>query len=166
VNYYEDDFRPVVAPRNTYVPARSYQDISMNEQALMGQVVSAAGTVMAHRQMSHLSRSDETPLLNAAASLLYSVVYSIAGAVITGAILFLAYTVFGGAEGFYALLWVFLWGICLLTALYFNRRQGLHYSPAGLDHHEIESRERITMYLIDRHIDLLEKKWKLENRQQ
>jgi hypothetical protein len=78
---------------------------------------------------------------------------------ITEAILFVAWNVIGGEGGFYALVWVFSWGVCLLAALYFNRQQGLWFSPVGLDHHEIRSRERITMYLIDRHIELLERKW-------
>jgi hypothetical protein len=160
-NFENDWHRPVATSRTTYVPARIHNELTPAEQTVLGQAVQAAGTVMAHRQMSHLARSEETPLVNAASSLLYSAVYSIAGALITGAILFLAWNIVGGDGAIYALIWVFAWGLCLLAALYFNRRQGLWYSPAGLDHHEIESRERIAMYTVDRHIDLLEKKWKL-----
>jgi hypothetical protein len=121
--------------------------------------LSAASTVMSGRQMSHLAKSDDTALTNAFASLFYSVAYSIAGACITAGILILAYYVIGGDEGIYALLFLILWGCSFLAALAYNRFQGLWFSPAGLDHAEIKSRERIAIHAIDKHIELVKAKW-------
>ena len=140
--------------RNEFTPA---------ERELLGQALSTSGTVMAQRQVSHLARSKETPLTNALSSLIYSFAYSIAGAVITGGLLLLALNFLGGDGEIYFIIWFILWGACFLAALAYNRWQGLWFSPAGLDHHEIDSRERIAMYVIDRHLTLLERKWQLKD---
>jgi len=124
--------------------------------------LSAAGTVMSGRQMSHLAKSDDTALTNAFASLFYSLAYSIAGAFISGGLLLLAYCVLGGDQGIYALVFLVLWGGCFLAALAYNRWQGLWFSPAGLEHHEIDSRERIAMFAIEKHIELIQTRWKLK----
>lgn len=115
--------------------------------------------MIAHRQMSHLARSEDTAVTNAQASLLYSAAYAIPAAMITGGILLMAFLVLGGDLGLYALFWLVIWGICILVALIFNRWQGLWFSPAGLDHHEIQSRERIACHTIDKHVELIEKRW-------
>jgi hypothetical protein len=160
---YDDDYHPVVARRDSYLPARPYPDISMTEQGIISTAINGSAQVMAQRQMAHLSRNDETPITNALASILYSLAYSAAGWLITGALLLLAYTIIGGDEAIYVLILFVVWGCCLLGALYLNRRQGLWFSPAGLDHAEIQSRERIAMHVINRHIDLIEKRWKLKD---
>jgi hypothetical protein len=158
----DDDFQPVVAPRNTYLPARPYTDISMTEQTILSTAITGSAQVMAQRQMAHLSRSDETPLTNALASLIYSLAYSAAGWLITGGILFIAYNLVGGDKAIYVIAWLILWGICFLGALYMNRRQGFWFSPAGLDHAEIQSRERIAFHVIDKHIELIKARWEKE----
>jgi hypothetical protein len=140
----------------------THNEITAPETGIVQAALAAAGTVMAHRQMSHLARSEDTALTNAFASLLYSLVYSLAGALITGGILCLAFLLFGGDEGIYLLIWLIAWGVCLLVALAYNRWQGLWFSPAGLDHHEIDSRERIAMHAIDKHIELIERRWSLK----
>jgi len=78
---------------------------------------------------------------------------------ISGGILLLASSVLGGDERHYALLFLILWGGCFLAALAYNRWQGLWFSPAGLEHHEIDSRERIAMFAIEQHIGLIKAKW-------
>lgn len=148
---------------NTFVPSHGSNELTPAEKEVLGQALATSGTVMAHRQMAHLARSEETPITNAFASLFYSLAYSIAGAFITGGLLFLAYNLIGGEEGLYVIIWLVLWGVCLLAALAYNRWQGLWFSPAGLDHHEIDSRERIAMYVIDRHLTLLERKWQIKD---
>jgi hypothetical protein len=149
-------------PEHFITPYRQ-GDITATEHGVIASSLSAAGTVMAHRQMSHLARSDDTALTNAFASLFYSLAYSIAGALITGGILLLAYSLLGGEEGLYVIAWFVLWGVCLLGALAYNRWQGLWFSPAGLDHHEIDSRERIAMHAIDKHIELIERRWRIRD---
>ena len=151
-------------PRQTYVPAEPYaHPLTTTEQGVLSTAVTAAGQVMAQRQMAHLSRNDETPITNALASIIYSLAYSAAGWLITAGLLFVIYHLIGGEKGIYLLILFIVWGCCLLGALYFNRRQGLWFSPAGLDHHEIDSRERIALHVIDRHIELIEKRWKLND---
>ncbi|HMN27724.1 MAG TPA: hypothetical protein PKE45_06160 [Caldilineaceae bacterium] len=141
------------------VAAYTQNEITAPEQGVVHAALAAAGTVMAHRQMAHLAKSEDTALTNAWASLFYSVAYSLAGALITGGMLCLAFLLFGGDEAIYLLTWLVVWGICLLAALAYNRWQGLWFSPAGLDHHEIDSRERIAMHAIDQHIELIERRW-------
>lgn len=155
--------RPLPRRPDSFITPYRHDDITANEQGVITSSLSAAGAVMAHRQMAHLARSEETPITNAFASLFYSIAYSVAGAMITGGLLFLAYNLIGGEEGLYVLIWLVLWGVCLLAALVYNRWQGLWFSPAGLDHHEIDSRERIAMYGIDRHLTLLERKWQIKD---
>lgn len=136
----------------------------MNEQAILGNAVSAAGDVMARRQMSHLARTDDTAITSTIASLIYSSAYAFAALLITGAIFLMGWMNSGrdGDGGWYVTGWLLAWGICVLVSLAVNRSQGLHHSSTGLAHHEISSRERVSLYAIDRHIELLEKKWELE----
>ena len=145
-------------PANYVVPY-SQAEITANEHGVIDSALSAAGTVMSGGQMSHLAKSDDTALTNAFASLFYSLAYSVAGALISGGLLLLAYWVLGGDEGLYALIFLILWGGCFLAALAYNRWQGLWFSPAGLEHHEIDSRERIAMFAIEQHIGLIKAKW-------
>lgn len=147
---------------STYVTPYAKTELTASERDALSSIVSTSGHVMAHRQMSHLARSEETPITNAVSSLIYSLAYSVAGAMITGGLLILLLILFGGNEEIYLLLWFILWGLCFLGALAYNRWQGLHHSPAGLDHAEIRSRERIAMFIVDRYIGLLEKKWGLD----
>jgi len=59
-----------------FLPARRHSDdITMNKQAILGNSVSAAGDMIARRQMSHLSRTDDTAITAAYANLIYSAAY-------------------------------------------------------------------------------------------
>jgi hypothetical protein len=51
------------------------------------------------------------------------------------------------------------WGMYVIRALKINREQGLEYSPAGLEHHEIDARVEMGKYMVDKHIELIEKRW-------
>jgi hypothetical protein len=148
--------------RPNYVTPYNRDEITSTEHGVIDSALSAAGTVMTGHQPSHLAKSDDTALTNAFASLFYSLAYSVAGAMITAALLILIFSFFGGDKGTYVLLFFLAWGCCLLAALAYNRWQGLWFSPAGLDHHEIDSRERIAMHAIDKHIELIEQRWKLK----
>lgn len=150
---------------SNYLPARRFtDDITMNEQALLGNAVGAASDIMARRQMSHLSRTDDTAITAAIANLIYSAAYALAALLITGGIFIIAWLARGreGQGGWYFTAFLVVWGICLLMSLAVNRNQGLWHSSTGLAHHEIDSRERVSMYAIDRHVELLEKRWKLD----
>jgi hypothetical protein len=146
----------------TYVTPYSRSEITPSEREIMGQAVSAAGQMMSHRQMTHLARSEENPIQNAVASLIYSAAYGFAGALITGGLLVLLFIAFGGNEEVYLILFFIFWGICWMAAFYLNRKQGLYHSPSGLEHAEIQSRERIAKFVVKEYIGLLEKKWRLD----
>jgi hypothetical protein len=148
----------------TYLPARRTDDFTLNEQSILSNAVGAAGDIMARRQMSHIARSDDTAITSAIANLIYSAAYAFAALLITGGIFVMAWLVSGrdGNGAHYFTAWLIVWGICVLVALAVNRWQGLWFSSTGIAHHEIESRERIAMYTVDRHIELLEKRWELD----
>lgn len=147
-----------------YLPARTVSDFSMNEQAILGNAVDAAGDMISRRQMSHLSRTDDTAITAAVANLIYSAAYAFAALLITGGVFLLAWLSSGrdGNGTWYFVGWLVAWGVCILVALGINRSQGLYHSSTGLAHHEIDSRERVAMYTVDRHIELLEKRWEIE----
>jgi hypothetical protein len=147
-----------------FLPARHTPDFSLAEQTVLGNAVGAAGDMMARRQMSHIARSDDTAITSAVANLIYSAAYAFAALLITGGIFIMAWLMSGrdGNGAHYVTAWLMVWGICVLAALAINRWQGLWFSSTGIAHHEIESRERIAMYTVDRHIELLEKRWELE----
>ncbi len=114
------------------------------------------------RQLGHSVKSDDTAITQAKASLLYSVAYAITLGVITAGVCLIGYLSEGGGGTFYALLWLVSWGVCVLVALAVNRQQGLWFSSAGIAHHEIDSREKVAMHAIDRHIEMIEKRWEFD----
>lgn len=148
-----------------YLPARRHSDdLTLNEQSVLSHAVGAAGDMMARRQMSHIARSDDTAITSAVANLIYSAAYAFAALLITGGLFLLAWLMSNrdGNAGRYFTAWLIVWGVCVLAALAVNRWQGLWFSSTGIAHAEIKSRERIAMYTVDRHIELLEKRWELE----
>jgi hypothetical protein len=149
-----------------YVSAQAPGSITFTDvdRGIVNSAVTAAGEMMTHRQMTHIVRSDDTALTQAQASLVYSAAYAFAAALITGGIVLIAWLKYGinGDGDNYVVLWLLLWGLSVLIALIINRAQGLHHSSTGIAHHEIESRERLAMYAIDRHVELIEKRWRLD----
>lgn len=146
--------------RGNFVPSKApgRNELTETERGILGAALSSAGEMMSHRQQTHHAASEDSALTVAWASLFYSMAYGVAGALITAGILIIAYNLIGGDEGLYLLVWLVVWGACLLAALAYNRWQGLHFTPAGLAHHEIDSRERIAMHAIDAHCELIEKR--------
>ncbi len=150
-----------------FLPAKPQtpHHLSNTDQTLLSDAVGAAAEMTVRHPIGHLVRSDDTAVTQAKASLLYSVAYAVAAGLITAGICFIGYLYEGSGGDFYALLWLVSWGVCILVALAFNRRQGLWFSSSGIAHHEIESRERVAMHAIDRHVALIEARWKLGNEQ-
>jgi hypothetical protein len=144
-----------------YVPARIDPSpaLSTTEQALLNQAGQVAGQLVAHRQVTHLTRNEETPIQNATASLIYSAAYAAIAGGIALVLALLGMLVIGGDERLYLLLALVGWGVYVLRALHINRKQGLKYSPAGLEHHEIDSRVEMGKYVIDKHIELIKARW-------
>lgn len=110
------------------------------------------------------ARQDDDAMSHARATLLVSAAYIVAAAMITAGLLLLAwlFRAMGDAWGLYALSALIVWGLCILVALWANRRQGLHHSPSGIAHAEISSRERLAMHAINVHARLLLKRWERE----
>ena len=150
---------------NRYVSAYGAPryELSTTDQAMLNSVVIAASEITARRQTNHLVSSDDNAITQAQASLVYSTAYTIPIALITGGICLLGYWNEGGGGGFYTLLWLISWGICTLIVLALNRQQGLWHSASGIAHHEIESRERVALHAIDKHIALIEKRWERQS---
>jgi hypothetical protein len=142
-----------------YVSGYGKGEITSNEQMVLGHSLSAAGDMMAHRQISHIVRTDDTAITQAWASLLYSLAFAFAAAIITAGIVLMSWLILGGSGKWYGLAWLVIWGICVLVALVMNRGQGLHFSSAGIAHAEIKSRETVAIHAINKHVELLEKKW-------
>jgi len=128
-------------------------------------------------------RNTEDPIVIAEASLRYSLAIAGASAITIGGLLLLA-TLQGYLEiGFPDAIGIEIvgTGIVTLAAMIINRSVGLHHSATGIAHHEIkatmknharsadvqeyeiDSRERIALHAIDRHAELIEKRWRLES---
>jgi len=114
---------------------------------------------------SHHSRQDDDALSHARATLLVSAAYVAAAAMITVGLLLIVWLFRGLGDGWasYAFTGLVAWGVCILLALYGNRRQSLHHSATGLGHAEISSRERLARHAIDTHAKLLLARWKVDD---
>jgi uncharacterized membrane protein YqjE len=107
------------------------------------------------------ARQDDDALTHARATLLVAAAYIAAALLITCGLLLIIW-LFRGLGERLAAYWftgLVLWGVCILAALWGNRRQSLHHSPTGVTHAEIQSRERLARHAIDTHADLLIKRW-------
>lgn len=110
------------------------------------------------------ARMDDSAITHAKATLLVSSAYIVAAGMITGGLLLVAwlFRALGDAWGLYVYGGLIVWGVCVLAALWGNRRQSLHHSPTGIAHHELDSRERIARHAIDTHAELLVKRWEVD----
>lgn len=130
---------------------------------------------------SHARHNDD-PITNAQTSLLYSVAYGVAAALVVFALLLLATFRYGVAIDFLDGLGIEICvtGLVTIIAMAINRQQGLNHSAPGIERRQIKadetmhsrtmdveeeriaSQERIAMHAIDTHARLLEKRWQLE----
>lgn len=113
---------------------------------------------------THQARQSDDAITHAKATLLVSTAYIVAAAMITTGLLLLAwmFRALGDTWATYTYTALVVWGVCVFAALFGNRKQGLHHSPTGLAHHEVDSRERIAMHAIDTHAELLLKRWEMD----
>ena len=144
-----------------------------------GQPIHLDAPVMAASHTGHLRQTDDA-ITNAKASLLYSRAIILVVSIGITAILFLVYLDRGGDLGIYFGVELLALSGAALVALLYNRHQGLHHSASGIAHHElkaqeklaarhaqvqeyqIDSAERVAMYAIDRHVELVKTRWELE----
>lgn len=145
-----------------FVPARPGRELTDAERSVLQASLGAGADMMTHRQQTHHAGSTDNAITLAVGSLIYSGAIALAAALITAGVVFLAYMTLGGDGGRWAVVWLVLWGLGVLAALLWNRRQGLYHSPAGLAHHEIDSRERVALETMHRHADIIERRLELE----
>ena len=122
-----------------------------------------AGQLMSTRSPAADIQTHDSALTHAKASLLYSIAYAVPAVMITAGLLLIIWMYRGGPGGPYFFVGLIVWGIASMAALYGNRAQGLHHSATGIAHHEIDDRTEVAKYAIDRHCELLEKRWSLRN---
>ncbi len=145
----------------TFVPAapqrRELPAIQVSSPAIVEILPPAAHTGHA--------RQDDDAMSHARATLLVSSAYIVAAGMITCGLLLIVWLFrgLGDAWGAYTYVGLIVWGLCVLVALWSNRRQGLWHSPSGISHHEIASREKIALHAVDVHAHLLLKRWELDN---
>ncbi len=122
-----------------------------------------AGQLMTTRAPAADIQTHDSAMTHAKASLLYSAAYSAPAALITAGLLLTIWLYRGGPGGPYFFAGLIVWGIAFMVALYGNRAQGLYHSASGIAHHEIDDRTKVAMHAIDRHCELLEKRWSLRD---
>ncbi len=112
------------------------------------------------------ARMDDSAITHAKATLLVALAYIIAAGMITIGLLLIVWLFRGLGEGWgmYTFTGLIVWGLCILAALFGNRKQSLHHSPTGIAHHELDSRERIARHAIDTHAGLLLKRWEMDDK--
>ncbi len=111
------------------------------------------------------ARQDDDAITHAKASLLVASAYIIAAGMITAGLLLIVwlYRGLGNDWAMYVYGGLILWGLCVLAALWGNRKQSLWHSPTGIAHHELDSREKIALHAIDTHASLLLQRWEIDN---
>lgn len=145
---------------STFVPAipqrKLLATVQMSSPSIVDLLPQAAHTGHA--------RMDDSAITHAKATLLVSAAYIVAAGMITGGLLLIVWLYRGLGDGWatYTFTGLVAWGVCILAALWGNRRQSLHHSPTGIAHHELDSRERIALHAIDTHADLLIKRWEMD----
>lgn len=148
--------------------------ITPGEAAMLGQAGQVAGAII-QTPGQHVNSADarqvDSAITRDKASLLYSGAYGVAALIVTVGLLLIVYMFRGGNLGGYFFTGLILWGVALLAILYYNRGQGLHHSPSGIAHHEIDARVTeaeiradVAKHAIDAHVALLRDKWALEDK--
>jgi hypothetical protein len=149
----------------TYVPALpERRPLALSEAPGRGDLLPAALGLAGQGQHTGHARQDDDAVLAAQATLLVATGYAVAGLLITLGLLLLAWMFrwLGGSWPNYVFGGLILWGCVIVVSLLANRRQGLYHSPAGISHHEIDSRERVALAALQMHGELLLKRWEIE----
>ena len=167
-----------------YVPARRTQEqIRLSAEDVPTPTVQAQPIYLPALPQStrsgHVRQTDD-PITNARASLLYGHVIGFWSFVIFSAGLFYLWTQGTLFNGELVISEAFVLAVCMMVALVVNRNQGLHHSATGIAHHEIKSTKamnhdnndvekfriekqaEVASHAIDKHAELLEKKWLIE----
>jgi hypothetical protein len=165
------------APRANYLPEQSTTayEISAHEASALASAGQMAGQLLQVPYQpvnSADARQVDSAVTRDKASLLYSLAYAVPALLITIGLLFTVWLFRGGGFGGYFFAGLIVWGVAVMVILYHNRGQGLHHSPSGIAHHDIDARVEeaeiradVAKHAIDAHINLLKYKWSLEDTQ-
>lgn len=138
-----------------YVPPIERGEMSQRHVDVLRTGATLAGDVMVSRQQTHHARSDDNAMTHSLASLTYSAAYGVVFLVVTGFLGWLAWMRLDADPVLIIALLGVVWGCATYYALAYNRERGLHYSAAGIAHHELDDRKEVAMRAIDAHIELV-----------
>lgn len=167
---------PVVQrPTPTAVlPHSSVTVLSPQEATLLsqsGQMAAGLMNVPYQPVNSADARQVDSAVTRDKASLMYSLAYALPALLITAGLLLIVWLFQGGGLGGYFFTGLVVWGVAVMGILYHNRGQGLHHSPSGIAHHDIDARVEeaeiradVAKHAIDAHIALLKHKWTLTDK--
>lgn len=138
-------------------------ELSPIEGAIVDRGHSLAGQIMQSGNHSGHLRIAGDPVTLEKANLLSTAPIVIAIAMIVTGLILLAglFGLFGAGLGNYFVAWLAIFGVAGLIALVWNRRITHWNSAAGVAHHELDAKADVAKYAIDRHVELLERKWGL-----
>ena len=144
------------------VPAKA-NELSPAEADLAGRGHQLAGAIMQSGQHSGYLRTVADPVTLEKANLLSTAPILGAIAMIVTGIVVIAglFGFFGAGLGNYFVAWLAIFGVAGLVALIWNRRVTHWNSAAGVAHHELDAKTEVARYAIDRHCEMLERKWGL-----
>jgi hypothetical protein len=109
------------------------------------------------------AHSQDNAVTLAQGSLWYSAVYMAVFAVVVAAGGGLVWWMRPKVDLFLVVLVALLaWGLASYAILSYNREQGLHHSPTGVEHHRLDVQETVALHVIDSNVYLLERKWERE----
>lgn len=181
-----DSMQNMVTPGQRYEvlpPAKLSEPGALPELPNAVQPIYIEAPTLQSAHSGHIRHQDDA-ITNAKASLLYSKAIIFVVSIGITAIMFLAYLNYGGDIEIYAGVELLALSGAGLLALLYNRHQGLHHSASGIAHHElktqeklarrhaqtqeyaIDSAERIALHAIDKHTELIERRWQLERGEQ
>lgn len=158
-NRYNTQAQWVAAEPQATALAKHQPELTAIEGEIVSRGQQAAYALAAQETHSSHIRQTDDAMSHAQASLLYSRAYSLAAGMVTAGLLLTIYLFAGGGLGWYFFTGLLVWGVAILAILHRNRVQGLYHSSTGVAHHDIDARADVAKYAIDRHCQMLEKKW-------
>ena len=159
-NRYNDNEHYVEADHSPIVPYQ--QVLSQHDSSAVNAIQVPGSTAMS---MQHSTPTAHRPQDHADAALTYSKAYMAVMFLIVSALVGVVYKmeVLGAEIFLYAVTWLGGLGIAGFVSLAVNRKQGLHHSSTGVQHHELEIRERIAEHAINTQADLMRDRWGIDS---
>ncbi len=158
--------------------ANRYNQLTNYTPALIGEIseddhqaitTAEAQLMTSSHQLAHLAIDGRSGLSRAQqtdTALTHAQAHLVASAPVIGALLatttglvLLGWLLAGGSLGIWISIELVIVGAGSVVALQRSRRAGLEHTPAGVERHEIDARAQVAMYAINRHCEMVEKRW-------